>query len=328
MTGKPFVYAFEDGDGKNRMLLGGKGANLCEMTQIGLNVPPGFTVTTDACLAYLEKNQLPGGLMEEIRSHMKTLEKKTGKGFGDNERPLLISVRSGSAMSMPGMMDTILNLGLNENSLKGLIKQTANERFAYDAYRRFIQLFGKIALAIGDEHFDESMTAIKRKYGASLDLDLDAGHLRELAEEFLAIVKRHTGNPFPQDPYEQLEISVAAVFRSWMGKRAVDYRKQFKITKDMANGTAVNVCTMVFGNMGNDSGTGVGFTRNPGTGENVIYGEYLVNAQGEDVVAGIRTPKPIAELEQEMPEIYRALTELHNRLESHYREVQDFEFTI
>ena len=328
MTGKRFVYAFEDGDGKNKVLLGGKGANLCEMTQIGLAVPPGFTVTTEACLAYLEKSQLPGGLMDEIGSYMKALEKKTGKGFGNNENPLLVSVRSGAAMSMPGMMDTILNLGLNETSLKGLIRQTANERFAYDAYRRFIQLFGKIALGVGDEQFDERMTAIKRKYGARLDLDLEAKHLRELAEEFLAIVKHHTGKPFPQDPYEQLEISVAAVFRSWMGKRAVDYRKQFKITKDMANGTAVNVCTMVFGNMGNDSGTGVGFTRNPGTGENVIYGEYLVNAQGEDVVAGIRTPKPIAELEQEMPEIYRALMELHNRLESHYHEVQDFEFTI
>ena len=328
MTSKRFVYAFEDGDGKNKMLLGGKGANLCEMTRIGLKVPPGFTVTTEACLAYLEKNQLPGGLMDDIRSHMKALEKKTGKVFGSGENPLLVSVRSGSALSMPGMMDTILNLGLNETSLKGLIRQTANERFAYDAYRRFIQLFGKIALGVGDEQFDEHMTAIKRKYGARSDLDLDAGHLRELAGDFLEIAKRHTGKPFPQDPYEQLEISVGAVFRSWMGKRAVDYRKQFKITGEMANGTAVNVCTMVFGNLGNDSGTGVGFTRNPGTGENVIYGEYLVNAQGEDVVAGIRTPKPIAELEQEMPEIYRALMELHNRLESHYHEVQDFEFTI
>jgi pyruvate,orthophosphate dikinase len=328
MKNKQHVYTFEEGDGKNKMLLGGKGANLCEMTQIGLNVPPGFTITTEACLAYLEKNQLPGGLMDTIRSHMKALEKKTGKVFGSGENPLLVSVRSGSAMSMPGMMDTILNLGLNETSLKGLIKQTANERFAYDAYRRFIQLFGKIALGVSEEQFDERMTAIKRKYGARLDLDLDAGHLRELAGEFLEIVRRHTGKPFPQDPYEQLEISVGAVFRSWMGKRAVDYRKQFKITRDMADGTAVNVCTMVFGNMGDDSGTGVGFTRNPGTGENVIYGEYLVNAQGEDVVAGIRTPRPIAEMEQEMPEIYRALMELHNRLESHYHEVQDFEFTI
>ncbi len=328
IPGKQYIYAFEAGDGKNKMLLGGKGANLCEMTQIGLKVPPGFTITTDACLAYLEKNRLPAGLMDDIRRHMAALEKKTGKGFGSGDNPLLVSVRSGSAMSMPGMMDTILNLGLNETSLKGLIKQTANPRFVWDAYRRFIQLFGKIALGVADEHFDERMALVKRKYGARLDLDLDAEHLRELAGEFLDIVQRHTGKPFPQDPYEQLEISVGAVFRSWMGKRAVDYRKQFKITPDMANGTAVNVCTMVFGNMGNDSGTGVGFTRNPGTGENVIFGEYLVNAQGEDVVAGIRTPKPIAELEREMPEIYRQLIELHNRLESHYHEVQDFEFTI
>jgi pyruvate,orthophosphate dikinase len=323
-----YVYSFEEGDGKNRLLLGGKGANLCEMTQIGLNVPPGFTITTDACTAYLEKNQLPAGLMDEIRSYMTALEKKTGKGFGDAKQPLLISVRSGSAMSMPGMMDTILNLGLNDVSLKGLIAQTGNERFAYDAYRRFIQLFGKIALNIGDEHFDDRMDAIKRKYSAHQDVDLSADNLKELAGDFLAIIEQHTGKPFPQDPFEQLEISVGAVFRSWMGKRAVDYRKQFRITKDQANGTAVNICTMVFGNMGNDSGTGVGFTRNPGTGENVIYGEYLVNAQGEDVVAGIRTPKAIAEMEQEMPEIYRQLTMLHNRLESHYHEVQDFEFTI
>ena len=328
MDRRKYIYAFEDGDGKNKMLLGGKGANLCEMTQIGLNVPPGFVITTEACLAYLEKNHLPAGLMDDIRTCMKGLETKTGKEFGGSANPLLISVRSGSAMSMPGMMDTILNLGLNETALKGLVRQTANERFAYDAYRRFIQLFAKIALGVSDEHFDERMAAVKRKYGASLDLDLDAEHLKELAADFLEIVKRHTGKPFPHDPYEQLEIAVGAVFRSWMGKRAVDYRKQFKITPEMANGTAVNICTMVFGNMGSDSGTGVGFTRNPGTGENVIYGEYLVNAQGEDVVAGIRTPKPIAELESEMPEIYRQLLELRHRLESHYHEVQDFEFTI
>ena len=328
ITGKQYIYSFDEGDGKNKMLLGGKGANLCEMTQIGLNVPPGFTITTDACLAYLEKNQLPAGLMDDVRRHMGALEKKTGKGFGSGDNPLLISVRSGSATSMPGMMDTVLNLGLNESSLQGLVKQTGNPRFAYDAYRRFIQLFGKIALGVADEHFDERMASVKRKYGARVDLELDTDHLKELAEEFLALVQRHTGKPFPQEPYEQLEISVGAVFRSWMGKRAVDYRRQFKITPEMANGTAVNVCTMVFGNMGDDCATGVGFTRNPGTGENVIYGEYLVNAQGEDVVAGIRTPKPIAELEQEMPDVYRQLTELHSRLESHYREVQDFEFTI
>jgi len=323
-----FIYAFEDGDGRNKMLLGGKGANLCEMTQIGLNVPPGFVVTTEACLGYLEKNQLPAGLMNDIRSHVTALEKKTGKVLGGGSNPLLVSVRSGSAMSMPGMMDTILNLGLNATSLEALIRQTGDERFAYDAYRRFIQLFGKIALGVADEHFDERMAAVKRKAGARLDLDLDAGHLKELAGEFLELVKRQSGKAFPQDPYEQLEIAVGAVFRSWMGKRAVDYRRQFRITPDMANGTAVSVCTMVFGNLGADSGTGVGFTRNPGTGENLMYGEYLVNAQGEDVVAGIRTPKPIAELEAEMPEIYRQLVELRGRLESHYHEVQDFEFTI
>ncbi len=328
MASNQYIYEFEKGDGKNKMLLGGKGANLCEMTQIGLNVPPGFTITTEACNAYLEKNQLPAGLMDSIKTHIKGLEKKTGKGFGSGDNPLLVSVRSGSAMSMPGMMDTILNLGLNETSLKGLIKQTANERFGWDSYRRFVQLFGKIALGIADEHFDALMTATKRKYGAFSDVDLKAEHLKELAAGFLEIVQHHSGKPFPQDPYEQLEISVGAVFRSWMGKRAVDYRRQFKITKDKANGTAVNICTMVFGNMGNDSGTGVGFTRNPGTGENLIYGEYLTNAQGEDVVAGIRTPKAISEMEKEMPEIYRQLITLRNRLESHYHEVQDFEFTI
>ena len=328
MNVRKYVFDFEEGDGKNKMLLGGKGANLCEMTQIGLNVPPGFTISTDACLSYLDQHQLPDGLMNEIKAHMTALEKKTGKGFGSDSNPLLVSVRSGSSMSMPGMMDTILNLGLNENSLKGLIKQTKDERFVYDTYRRFIQLFGKIALGISDEVFDEKMHAIKKKHRAKEDVDLAAAHLKELANEFLAIVQRHTSKPFPQDPYEQLEIAVQAVFRSWMGKRAVDYRRQFRITKEMANGTAVSVCTMVFGNMGDDSGTGVGFTRNPGTGENQIFGEYLVNAQGEDVVAGIRTPKPIAEMEIEMPEIYRQLMELHNRLESHYHEVQDFEFTI
>jgi pyruvate, orthophosphate dikinase len=328
MKARQFVFDFEHGDGRDRMLLGGKGANLCEMTQLGLNVPPGFTVSTEACVAYLDRNQMPDGLVDEIRLHMTALEKKTGKGFGSAENPLLVSVRSGSAMSMPGMMDTILNLGLNERSLDGLIRQTANERFAYDTYRRFLQLFGRIALGIGEEAFDERMLAARKKCGASDDVDLTAQHLKQLCDDYLAIIERHTGKAFPQDPYEQLEVAVRAVFRSWMGKRAADYRKQFKITREMANGTAVNICTMVFGNTGRHSGTGVGFTRNPGTGENVIYGEYLVNAQGEDVVAGIRTPKPIADMEREMPDIYRDLVELRNRLESHYREVQDFEFTI
>jgi pyruvate,orthophosphate dikinase len=328
MAARKLVYAFEEGDGKNKMLLGGKGANLCEMTQIGLAVPPGFTVTTEACLAYLEANRLPAGLMDEVRGHVRALEKKTGKVFGAAKSPLLVSVRSGSAMSMPGMMDTILNLGLNPESLKGLIEATGNPRFAYDAYRRFIQLFGKIALGVPDEAFDDAMAKAKQRAGAAQDVDLTAENLRDLANEFAVIVAKHTQAPFPTDPWQQLEIAIAAVFRSWMGKRAIDYRRQFRITKEMANGTAVNVCTMVFGNMGEDSATGVGFTRNPGTGENVIYGEYLVNAQGEDVVAGIRTPKPIAAMEQEMPRLYGELVELRNRLESHYREVQDFEFTI
>ncbi|MDR2839335.1 MAG: pyruvate, phosphate dikinase [Azonexus sp.] len=325
---KQYIFSFEEGDGKNKMLLGGKGANLCEMTQIGLAVPPGFTISTEACLAYLEEGSLPGGLAGAIKESIAALEKKTGKGFGSSANPLLVSVRSGSAMSMPGMMDTILNLGLNSESLKGLIEQTGNERFAWDAYRRFIQLFGKIALGVPDEAFDAKMAEIKGKCGARQDVDLRAGDLKELAEAFLAIVRSHSGKPFPQDPHEQLEIAVQAVFRSWNGKRAIDYRRQFRITPAMANGTAVNICTMVFGNMGNDSATGVGFTRNPGTGENLIYGEYLVNAQGEDVVAGIRTPKPIAEMAGEMPVIYEQLVDLHNRLEAHYKEVQDFEFTI
>ncbi|MAT55301.1 MAG: pyruvate, phosphate dikinase [Saprospirales bacterium] len=327
---KKFVFSFHEGDGKNKQLLGGKGANLCEMTQIGLNVPPGFVISTEACLAYLDNpnKQLPEGLMEEVKAHIAELEKETGKGFGDAKNPLLVSVRSGSAMSMPGMMDTILNLGLNSETLKGLIEQTGNERFAYDAWRRFIQLFGKIALGVPDELFDEAFEAVKRKAGVAVDIGLKTEHMKEISERFLEIVKAETGRPFPEDVYEQLEIAIKAVFGSWMGKRAVDYRKQFNITPDMANGTAVNIVTMVFGNMGDDSATGVAFTRDPGTGENVLFGEYLTNAQGEDVVAGIRTPKPIAELEKEMPEIYRQLQELRQKLETHYKEVQDFEFTI
>jgi pyruvate,orthophosphate dikinase len=323
-----FVYAFAEGDASDKMLLGGKGANLCAMTQIGLNVPPGFVITTAACLAYLEAKRLPEGLMAGVRSHIAELERKTGKRFGHTANPLLVSVRSGSAMSMPGMMDTILNLGLNAATLQGLIRATGNPRFAYDAWRRFIQLYGKIALGIGDEAFDQAMTAIKRKHGAAQDVELPAEALKELSDRFLDIYREQTGQPFPDDPYEQLQRAIEAVFSSWNGKRAVDYRRQFRITKDMANGTAVNVVAMVFGNMGEDSATGVGFTRNPGTGENAIYGEYLSNAQGEDVVAGIRTPRPIAEMEREMPELYRQLVELRNRLEAHYREVQDFEFTI
>ena len=325
---KQHVYSFADGDGRDKKLLGGKGANLCEMTQIGLNVPPGFVITTEACLDYLESDGLPDGLLDQVREQIGSLEEATGKTFGTGPDPLLVSVRSGSALSMPGMMDTILNLGLNDETLKGVIEQTGDERFAYDAYRRFIQLFGKVALGIDDEHFDEHFNAVKAREGVKADIGLSADHLKEISEKFLAVVLRETGSEFPQDVMQQLQLAIESVFRSWMGKRAVDYRREFHITPDMANGTAVNVCTMVFGNMGDDCATGVGFTRNPGTGDNEMFGEYLVNAQGEDVVAGIRTPKPLAQMEEEMPEQYAQLVELRNKLESHYQEVQDYEFTI
>ncbi len=334
MATSKWVYAFSEGDGKNKHLLGGKGANLCEMTQIGLNVPPGFVITTEACLAFLDdpSHALPPGVMDEVRMQLLRVESGSGKVFGGRDNPLLVSVRSGSAMSMPGMMDTILNLGLNPDTLRGLIAQTGNERFAQDAYRRFIQLFGKVALGVPEELFDHEFNAVKAKAGVKHDVGLSARDLAEIAERLLEVVRKHTGQPFPADPYEQLEIAIKAVFNSWGGKRAVDYRREFKITPAMANGTAVNVVAMVFGNMGdageNYSATGVGFTRDPGTGENVMFGEYLVNAQGEDVVAGIRTPKPVAELEQEMPDLYRQLVELRNQLEGHYKEVQDYEYTI
>ena len=325
-----WVYAFTEGDGKNKKLLGGKGANLCEMTQIGLNVPPGFVITTEACLHFLDSGRqaVPADMMAQVREHMTRVEQATGKGFGDPENPLLVSVRSGSALSMPGMMDTILNLGLNAETLNGEIRQTGDARFGYDAYRRFIQLFGKVAMGVPDELFDAEFEAVKQAAHVKEDVGLSADDLKDISERFLRVFQDHTGRPFPEDPYEQLEISIKAVFGSWMGKRAVDYRREFRITPDMANGTAVNVCTMVFGNRGNDSATGVAFTRNPGTGENKLYGEYLVNAQGEDVVAGIRTPKPIHQLAVDMPEMARQLDALRDRLEAHYKEVQDFEFTI
>jgi len=330
MTNKKYVFSFQEGDGKNKTLLGGKGANLCEMTQFGLNVPPGFVISTEACLDYLgtDSKSLPDGLMKAARKHMQQIEQQTGKGFGDGSNPLLVSVRSGSAMSMPGMMDTILNLGLNSETLKGEIEQTGDARFGYDAYRRFIQLFGKVAMNVPDEAFDAEFNAVKEAAHLTEDLGLTAEHLQDISERFLKVFEEHTGRPFPQDPYEQLEIAIKAVFGSWTGKRAVDYRNQFNITPAMANGTAVNICTMVFGNRGSDSATGVAFTRNPGNGENKLYGEYLVNAQGEDVVAGVRTPKPIALMQEEMPEMASQLEFLRQSLESHYKEVQDFEFTI
>ncbi len=329
-SSKKYVFPFEEGDGKNKQLLGGKGSNLCEMTQIGLNVPPGFVISTEACLDFLESedHSLLSGLMEDIKNQIHLLEKKSGKIFGDDVNPLLVSVRSGSAMSMPGMMDTILNLGLNNKTLAGLINQTGNERFCYDAYRRFIQLFGKVALGVPEEKFDLEFEAVKLQAGVKVDIGLNANNLQEISNRFLKVVHTHTGREFPENVFEQLEIAVKAVFNSWMGKRAIDYRREFKITPEMANGTAVNVMAMVFGNMGNDCATGVGFTRDPGTGENVMFGEYLVNAQGEDVVAGIRTPKAVALLEQEMPVQYKQLEELRQKLENHYKEVQDFEYTI
>ncbi|MDD1727432.1 MAG: pyruvate, phosphate dikinase [Methanospirillum sp.] len=327
---RKWVYDFTEGDGKNKKLLGGKGANLCEMTQIDLNVPPGFVITTEACLAYLDdpERKLPEGVLDQVHASLAEVEKKTGRTFGGREKPLLVSVRSGSAISMPGMMDTILNLGLNSQTLLGLINGTGNDRFGYDAYRRFIQLFGKVALGVPDEKFDAEFEAVKQKAGVKHDVDLSATDLNEVCERFLKVVQLCTHKPFPADPFEQLEIAIKAVFNSWMGKRAVDYRREFKITPEIANGTAVSVVTMVFGNMGNDSATGVGFTRDPGTGENVMFGEYLVNAQGEDVVAGIRTPKPVAAMAEELPRLFGELMELRRKLEGHYKEVQDFEYTI
>ncbi|HEJ83470.1 MAG TPA: pyruvate, phosphate dikinase [Desulfobacteraceae bacterium] len=327
-----YVYAFTEGDGKNKKLLGGKGANLCEMTQIGLPVPPGFVITTEACLAYLDQKKGKEGLHPEvakqIQDAMTRLEKETGKGFGDPANPLLVSVRSGAAMSMPGMMDTILNLGLNDETVAGFIRLTKDERFVYDLYRRLIQLFGTVTFHMKDEDFNQIFNELKKEQGVREDVQLDAGSLKKACTRFLDLFKEKTGTPFPQDPYTQLNLAVESVFKSWMGKRAVDYRKEFKITKEMANGTAVNICTMVYGNMGNDSATGVAFTRDPATGENRFFGEYMINAQGEDVVAGIRTPKPIRELRRDMPNVYPELEKLRHTLEDHYREVQDIEFTI
>ncbi len=329
MKNSKYVYLFEEADGTNKKLLGGKGAGLAEMTRMGLPVPPGFIVTTEACLHYYEnKKKLPKGLMEEAQANLKSVEEKTGKKFGSSQNPLFFSVRSGSAISMPGMMDTILNLGLNDQTLEGLIQITSDGRFAYDAYRRFIQLFGKIALGVEEKEFDQILNKAKERVGAKEDTDLNADHLKDICKQYLALIKKRAGTPFPQDPMVQLRLAIEAVFKSWMGKRAVAYRKEFNITPEMANGTAVNVCAMVFGNMGVDSATGVAFTRDPGTGENVLYGEYLVNAQGEDVVAGIRTPKPIQELKKEMPKIYRELERVRRTLEEHFHEVQDFEFTV
>ncbi len=329
MEATRYVYPFEEADSRDRQLLGGKGAGLAEMTRIGLPVPPGFVITTEACVEYFAKGRkLPKHLMIEVKTNIRRLEEKTGKSFGNPNNPLFVSVRSGSAISMPGMMDTILNLGLNDTVVKGLSKATQNGRFAYDAYRRLIQLFGKVAMGLDDTYFDVILRETKKRVGANLDTELQPKTLGEICQEYKRVIKKELGQEFPQDPLEQMEIAIEAVFRSWMGKRAVDYRKEFKISPAMANGTAVNVCTMVFGNMGPDSATGVAFTRDPGTGENVLFGEYLVNAQGEDVVAGIRTPKSVLHMKDEMPKQCRELEKVRHILEKHFREVQDFEFTI
>jgi pyruvate,orthophosphate dikinase len=326
-----YVYIFANGraDGRGDMkdLLGGKGAGLAEMTNAGLPVPPGFTITTAACNQYYAAGQqFPAGMWEQTLAAMKEVERAARKKFGDPSNPLLVSVRSGSKFSMPGMMDTVLNLGLNEETLKGLAALTSNERFAYDAYRRFIQMFGKIVLAIDGEVFDHAFDAAKRKARAKQDTDLSAKDLKQICKEFKKIVRQQTGKNFPSDPYRQLEEAVRAVFRSWNGDRARAYRQIEKIPDDL--GTAVNVVTMVFGNMGNDSGTGVAFTRNPKSGERELFGDYLTNAQGEDVVAGIRTPKHISQLKDDMPEVYAQFVEVAEKLERHYGDMQDLEFTI
>ncbi|HEY7668799.1 MAG TPA: pyruvate, phosphate dikinase, partial [Actinomycetota bacterium] len=309
-------------------LLGGKGANLAEMTNMGLPVPPGFTITTEACLTFLAKGGAPPEMLQEAGEHLQHLQDQMGKQLGDPEDPLLVSVRSGAKFSMPGMMDTVLNLGLNDASVEGLAMQTGGDvRFARDAYRRFIQMFGKIVMDVPGEAFEHALDEAKERKGpGAQDTDLDAEDLAALIERFRAIYREHTGEDFPQDPKDQLRLAIDAVFRSWNGKRAIDYRRQNKISDDL--GTAVNVVAMVFGNRGDDSGTGVAFTRDPSTGEKVPYGDYLENAQGEDVVAGIRNTLPLADLERIDPASYAGLMDVIATLEGHYRDMCDIEFTI
>ena len=324
-----WVYLFQDGNAKMRNLLGGKGAGLSEMANASLPVPPGFTITTEACNEFTRiGRKFPDGAWDQTLAAMKAIEKETGKTFGDPKNPLLVSVRSGARVSMPGMMDTVLNLGLNKETLEGLAQLTGNRRFAMDAYRRFIQMFSRIVLDIKEEHdpFEHILNEYKAKTKGGQDTDLTADMLAEICEKYKAVVKDRKGMEFPSDPYEQLKLAIVAVFDSWMGKRAMDYRNYHKLPHDW--GTAVNVVTMVFGNMGDDSGTGVAFTRDPSTGERVLYGEYLQNAQGEDVVAGIRTPKKIAQLQHDMPAVYKQFQDVAQMLEKHYRDVQDLEFTV
>src|SRR5262245_18869271 len=327
-----FVYFFgengtAEGNAKMKAQLGGKGAGLAEMTNAGVPVPPGLTITTEVCRWYYAHDRsLPPGFEAEQREAVERLERVMGRKLGDASDPLLVSVRSGAMFSMPGMMDTVLNLGLNDRSVEGLAKRTKNPRFAWDCYRRFIQMFGSVVLGLEKHDFEEHLSAFKKKKRAKTDQDLDADDFRALVAEFQAMVKKRLGREFAQDPREQLTLARDAVFRSWMNDRAVYYRRQNRIPDDI--GTAVNVQAMVFGNLGERSATGVGFTRDPATGENRFYGEYLENAQGEDVVAGVRTPHPIAELERTSPEAFRQLREITRKLEKHYRDVQDFEFTI
>ena len=322
-----YVYNFDEGNKTMRDILGGKGANLAEMTNMGINVPYGFSVTTEACIRYYkEDKKLWDTLNEEITSHIKDLEKHNGKTFGNNEDPLLVSVRSGAPISMPGMMDTILNLGLNDVAVKGLENKTENKRFAYDSYRRFIQMFADVAMGLDKNKFEEVLTAKKEEKGVKTDHDLDAEDFVDVVEKYKKVYKELAGVEFPQDPRKQLDLAISAVFSSWNNPRAILYRKLNEIDDKM--GTAVNVQTMVFGNMGETSGTGVAFSRNPATGENVLYGEYLMNAQGEDVVAGVRTPEPISHLHELMPEVYDEFYNTAQTLEKHYKDMQDMEFTI
>ncbi|MCR9291762.1 MAG: pyruvate, phosphate dikinase [bacterium] len=331
MTTHKMIYYFgktrTDGTGVSKQILGGKGANLAEMTSIGLPVPPGFTITTEVCDAYYKSGkQMPAGLMDEVKENVATLEAELGKKFGDDKNPLLVSVRSGAAVSMPGMMNTILNLGLNDVSTEGLASATSNPRFAYDAYRRLINMFGDVVMEVEHEHFEAAFDIIKQKYNTKEDTDVPAEGLKELCDAYKAVYKDHTGEDFPQDPMHQLEKAVEAVFKSWMTNKAVKYREIEGIRGLL--GTAVNCQSMVYGNMGNDSGTGVAFTRNPNTGENAFFGEFLVNAQGEDVVAGIRTPQPTEEMSKWNADVYQELMEIKKTLENHYAEMQDIEFTI
>ena len=323
------VYSFEEANSKNRMLLGGKGVGLSEMTRLKLSVPPGFTITTQVCNQYYENGRkLPKNIIPEVMRNITKIEKKTGKKWNSANNPLLVSVRSGAAISMPGMMDTILNLGLNDQTVLGLTKKTNNPRFTWDSYRRFIQLFGKVVFGVSDEKFDRVLDAAKKKQNVTNDSQLDVDSLKRVVTEYKKICENHTRRKFPSNPNEQLQLAVEAVFKSWMGERAIIYREKNNITRDIADGTAVNVVTMVFGNMGNNSATGVVFTRNGHNGKKEIEGEYLLNAQGEDVVAGVRTGNDISQLKTDMPKSYKELTNACHKLEKHFREVQDIEFTI